>query len=245
VLQIFICEDSPIQRGKLENTIRNYIVIEDLEIELAVSTDDPQDILTYLEKYPETTGLYFLDIDLQREMTGIALASKIREIDLAGKIVFITAHGELMYLTFFHQIEALDYIVKSPDFSDIKRRVITCIRVAYKRHISEKTQTDHFFKMKVGSKTRMIPFSEIMFFTTSAKPHKLVLHLKSSQLGFMSSMKEIEEYSPKFVRIHTSYIVNTTNIATIDRKGRAAIMKNGEKCLISVRGLKELDKVLV
>jgi len=244
VLHIFICEDSQAQREKLEKTIKNYILIEDLDIELALSTDNPQDILDYLGKHPETIGLYFLDIDLQREMTGIVLASKIREIDLSGKIVFITAHGELMYLTFFHQLEALDYIVKSQDFADIKRRVITCIRVGYKRYVSEKNHTENFFKMKIGSKTRMIPFSDIMFFTTSTKPHKLVLHLKSSQLGFMSSMKEIEEYSSEFVRIHTSYIVNIANIAMVDRGGRALIMKNGEKCLISVRGLKELDKVL-
>jgi len=242
MLHVFICKDDQEQRERLEEVINNYIFIEELAMKVILSTGNPQNILDYLEAHPETVGLYFLDIELQHEMTGIMLGRKIRERDFSGKIVFITIHGELMYLTFFYQLEAMDYIVKGQDFEDIKRRVLSCIQTAYRRCLTERKSLERFFKVKIGSTTKMLSFDEIMFFTTSNKPHKLTLHLRNSQLGFVSSMKEIEDYSHEFVRIHTSYIVNANNIDTIDRHKRELVMKNGEKCLISVRGLKELDK---
>jgi len=242
MLHIFICESNQKQRDILEATIKNYIFIEELEMQVTRSTDNPQDILDYLQEHPETVGLYFLDTDLQHEMTGIMLASKIREQDFSGKIVFITNQGELIYLTFYYQLEAMDYILKSQDFADIRNRVLFCIQTAYRRCLIEKKNLAQFFKMKIGSTTKMLSLDEIMFFTTSSTPHKLILHLQNGQLGFLSSMKEIEDYSREFVRVHTSYIVNATNIDVVDRKKREIIMKNGEKCLVSVRGLKELDK---
>jgi two-component system response regulator AgrA len=244
MLHIFICEDNERQREDLERMVKNYILIEDLDIKFAMSTNDPQVILNYLNENPEVIGLYFLDIDLQHKMTGFVLGTKIRERDVFGRIVFITTHGELMYLTFIHQIEAMDYIIKGQEFNDIATRVGQCIKVAYQRYLNEKKSSTQFFKVTVANKTRVFPFSDIMFFTTSVKPHKLSLHLENSHVGFVSSMKEVEGYSPLFVRIHNSFIVNIENIKTIDRANRELEMINGEKCLISVRGLKELEKGL-
>lgn len=85
--------------------------------------------------------------------------------------------------------------------------------------------------------------NDIMFFTPSS-PHKLTLHFKNGQLDFRGSMKERVDSNPAFVRIHTSYIINIANIKSMNRVNRELEMDNGEKCLISTRGLKELDKAL-
>ena len=226
MLRVFICEDNLKQREDLEKMVENYIFIEELDMELTLSTANPHDILDYLEENSETIGLYFLDVDLQCEMTGITLGKRIREIDVSGKIVFITTHGEMAFLTFTHQIEAMDYIIKDQNFGDIlSNRVCSCIQVAHKRYLVEKSSLERFFKVKVGSKSKMIPFDDIMFFTTSGTPHKLTLHLENGQLGFMGTMKEIEDYHPNFVRVHTSYIANIANIETIDPVKREMEMK--------------------
>lgn len=127
MVDIFICEDDPQQRESLEKLIENYVLIEDLDMKLTLSTAEPQAILNHLHENPKTVGLYFLDIDLQKEMTGIALGKEIRNHDVSGKIVFITTHGELMSLTFTYLIEAMDYIVKGTAFEDIKRKVTQCL----------------------------------------------------------------------------------------------------------------------
>ena len=44
----------------------------------------------------------------------------------------------------------------------------------------------------------------------------------------------------RFIRCHTSFIVNKDKIKEIDKKNRIAYMINGEECLISTRGIKNL-----
>lgn len=107
MLSVFICEDDPKQRERLEKVVTDYIMIEALDMELTLSADNPIEVLNYLEEHPKTTGLYFLDVDLKHEMSGIALASEIRERDDSGKIVSVTTHGELSYLTFIYKVEAI------------------------------------------------------------------------------------------------------------------------------------------
>ena len=67
-----------------------------------------------LEKIKETgeVGIYFLDIDLKTDMTGLTLAQEIRKYDPRGFIIFITTHSEMSYMTFIYKLEALDFILK-------------------------------------------------------------------------------------------------------------------------------------
>ena len=58
MLRIFICEDDTIQRKKLERIIQRYILIEELDMQLQLSTADPFEILTYLNEHPQTAGVF-------------------------------------------------------------------------------------------------------------------------------------------------------------------------------------------
>jgi len=245
MLEIFICEDDQRQRTELEKIIEKYIFMEDLEMKLALSTKNPQEILDYLKANPKTIGLYFLDIDLGCEITGIDLAIEIRKLDVSGKIVFITTHGEMMHLTFFHHIEAMDYILKGQAFEDAKGRVISCLKNAYQRYVEEQALPNKgsLFKVKIAGKTHIHRLEDVMFFTSVAS-HKLALHLRESKIEFSGSMKEIENYSTHFARVHTSFTVNVLNIKQIDKKNREIEMVNGEKCFASVRGMQLLKRVM-
>ena len=54
-------------------------------------------------------------------------------------------------------------------------------------------------------------------------------------------MKEVKNsLDERFIRCHTSFIVNKDKIKEIDKKNRIAYMINGEECLISTRGIKNL-----
>lgn len=237
MLSVFVCEDDKTQRERLERYIKNYIMIEDYDMQLVLSVDNPEDILEYLEKHPGITGLYFLDIDLKHEMTGIRLATEIREVDDLGKIVFVTTHGELSYLTFIHKVEAMDYIIKGVP-EEVMVRVQECIRVAHKRHLNDQSNEKKVFKVKLGSKIRAISYSEIMFFESSTVPHKIILHMRDGQLEFYQSIRELENIAENFYRCHKSFVVNKEKIKNIDKKKREIEMENGEICLVSVRGIR-------
>lgn len=239
MLAVFICEDDQAQRERLEMYVKNYMMIEDYDMTLALATENPEVILEYLKENPGTTGLYFLDVDLQHEMSGINLAAEIREMDDLGKIVFVTTHGELSYLTFTYKIEAMDYIIKDQS-EDIQSRVQACMRIAHKRYLNDRNPEKKIFNVKVGDKIRAIDYSDIMFFESSTVPHKLLLHMENSQLEFYGSIKEVENIDDCFYRCHKSFVINRNNIKSIDKKNREVEMVNEEICLVSVRCMKGL-----
>ncbi|KUP22735.1 LytTR family DNA-binding domain-containing protein [Paenibacillus sp. DMB5] len=241
MLEIFVCEDDPEQRKRLNSYIENYIMMENLDMKLVISTGRSKDILDYLQNN-RVTGLYFLDVDLQEEKSGIALGAEIRQYDSLGAIVFVTTHSELTYLTFTYKVEAMDYITKDK-FTDIRQRVIECIDTANTRYLQNKYNNIKKFQTKSGDKMISVDYNDILFFETSPQLHKIILHAKNRQVEFYGKLKDILEMDSRFYRCHNSFVVNKDNIAEVDTKNREIRMINGEICYASSRflgGLKDI-----
>ena len=87
MLDIFVCEDNAVQRQTIVQTIQNAVLIEELDMRIVLDTEDPHVLLEEL-KSSQNTGIYFLDIDLGRNMNGMKLARQIRLFDPRGFIIF-------------------------------------------------------------------------------------------------------------------------------------------------------------
>lgn len=239
MLKTFICEDNQNQREKLTKIIENIILIENYDIDLALSTSDPYELIDNI-KGASNTGIYFLDVDLHSDINGIQLAEKIRKYDPRGFIIFITTHAEMSYLTFIYKVEAMDYIIKD-NYNNIKQRISECINNAHNKYKSKSSELQKIFSIKVEDKIINIEYDEILFFETSSTIHKVVLHSLNRQVEFYSKMKEVENsLDERFIRCHNSFIINKDKIKEVDKKNRIAYMINGEKCFISTRGIKNL-----
>lgn len=239
MLAIIICEDDWKQRQKLEQYVKNYIMIESLDMELAFSTGNPTEVLEYVKSNPKLIGLYFFDVDLQHEMSGLTLAAEIRKYDDMGKIVFVTTHGELSYLTFTYKVEAMDYIIKDTQ-ENIQAKVCECIRVAHERTLNDRSGKKRLFKFKVGDTIRSIDVNEIIFFESSIASHKVSMHLENGEEEFYGALKDIEDQYEEFYRCHKSFLINKNHISEVQKKERIVEMSNGETCLVSVRAMKNL-----
>ena len=248
MLRVFICDDDPRQRELIETTIKKHICIENLEIGIALTADNPNMLLDYLDKHPNDPklndcGLYFLDVDLNDEMNGIQLAAKIREREVFAHIVFITTHAELSYLTFRYKIGALDYIIKDRQ-QEVSHHIKECVDTAYKYYLSASITSHNTskgnFPLRLGDTIEMIPLDEIMFFEAhTIMSRKLILHMRNRQIEFPGNLKKIAEALPDFYFCHKSYLVNMDNIKHADIRQGIVEMVNGEKVLISKRKAKE------
>lgn len=241
MIEIFICEDDEKQLERNIDYINSYILMEQLDMKITLATHDPDVLINYLKKN-KVQGLYFLDVNLQHEMSGIVLGAEIRKYDPSGSIVFITTHAELTYLTFMYKVEALDYIVKD-DFTDLKQRIIDCIVTVNERHLSKNSKKDEMFQVKMGDKVISVEFQNILFFETSSILHKIVMHTLTRSVEFYGRIKDIPNSHPSFYRCHNSIVVNIDNIENINKKTRNITMKNGATCYASVRHLKGLMNV--
>ncbi len=241
MLNVIICEDDENQRKRIAKFIEDSIMIENLDMKIALSTENPMEIIEYLNKN-EISGLYFLDVDLQSDINGIKLAEAIREYDPRGFIVFVTTHAEMSYLTFMYKVEAMDYIIKDNN-ETIKERIHQCILNAHKKYSSKTTEMQKKFTFKAEDKVINIEYNKILFFETSNIIHKIIIHAVDRQIEFYSKMKDIEKkLDNRFYRCHRSFLVNKDNIKEIDTNNRIIYMINDEECLAATRLLNGLLK---
>lgn len=238
-LKIYICEDNKEQRERFYKIIKDIIVIKNYDMEIGLVSSSPQELLKKIEE-DKSIGIYFLDVDLKNEINGIKLAEKIREFDKNGFIIFITTHSEMSYLTFLYKVEALDYILKD-NYNNINERIGQCLDIINNKY-TVNPENEKGYSIKVDDRIINVNIDDILFFETSPSIHRVILHCKNMQVEFYEKMKNIEKEfeSEGFCRCHTSFIVNIKNIKEIDKKNRVIVMKNGETCLVSIRGLKKI-----
>ena len=244
-MSILLCEDDPIQREHMEKIITDHIALKKHDMELVLSTGNPDKLLDFLDQHRESYRLYILDIDLDHEINGIALAKEIRERDLFGIIVFVTTHAELLHVTFRSRIEAMDYILKDHP-ENMKREICECIELAYKRYRDAQPEQKYFL-VKTTMGIQRIPLNTIVYIEANhAVSHKLVLHTYNGRVEFRGTLKDAEAISPDFFRCNKSYVVNIKNIMRVRRvyKVGEAEMKNGEIVPVGEPKIATLIKIM-
>ncbi|KPG72020.1 histidine kinase [Enterococcus sp. RIT-PI-f] len=243
MLSVYICEDNRKQREKIEQIVKKFIMIEALDMKLTLSSDDPKEILDYVQQHPENVGLYFLDIDLGHEMNGMMLASELRELDDLGKIVFVTTHTEMSFLTFTYKIEAMDFIMKDQN-DQLQEKVQSCIKTAYQRYVNDRSGKKKLFQVKIGDTQQSLSIDEIIAFEASTSAHRIIVYTENSEIEFYDTMKNVEKKLPNFYRSHKSYLININHVSCLKKHERVVEMSNGMECFVSVRALSKLVNIL-
>lgn len=239
MLDIFVCEDNAAQRRSIVQTIQNTVLIEELDMQLVLDTENPYVLLNKV-KTNQNTGVYFLDIELDSDMNGMKLAQQIRLFDPRGFIIFITAHSELSYMTFQYKVEAMDFVLKDCP-AEAKVKIRECMLNAMERYTLQTNKTHKVYTVDIGGRKISIDYDDILFFETSGNAHKVILHGKDRQIEFPGAIKELAKtLDGDFVRCHRSFLINKKNIKEADTKNRMIYFTNGETCLISTRMMKGL-----
>ena len=239
MLNIFVCEDNDVQRRNVVKIIQNTVLMEELDMQLALDAKDPYMLLEKV-KTSQDTGIYFLDIDLGSSMNGMKLAQQIRMLDPRGFIIFITAHSELSFMTFQYRVEAMDFVLKDNP-AEAKVKIRECLLNAMERHTLQTNKTHKVYTLEAGGRKISVDYEDILFFETSSNIHKVILHAKDRQIEFPSTLKELTGvFDSNFVRCHRAFLVNKNNIKEVDTKNRIIHFANGETCLMSTRMMKGL-----
>lgn len=240
MIPIYICEDEPKQLELISSVIQNRIIIENLDCYIHLTTSNSLDLLKTVQMRKSSFGIYILDIELKdSELNGIELGKKIRDLDSLGKIIYVTSHTDLSLAILKSNIEPTDYIIKEDilHLKDDIERILSKLFEDLQLAPLEK----ELFKIEFSGEIKFLSVKDIQYFSTCPEtPHKLVVHLPNAQLQFYNKIKEIEKRNHHFVRCHKSYVINTQNIRTINKKTREVTLVNGETISVSIRGLKKL-----
>ncbi|MCI9634035.1 MAG: response regulator transcription factor [Ruminococcus sp.] len=243
MVDIYICEDNQKQLNLFKKYISNTIVIENMDMKIALATSDPHELFRKISA-AENTGLFFLDIDLKSDINGLELAQRIRRIQPRCFIIFITSHSEMSFLTFQYKVEALDFIIKDTP-EHIKSKIHECLLDVEHKYTSMNNAVNRTFVIRQNDRSITIDYADIICFETSSNIHKILLHAKKRVIEFTGQLKEIEEQlDGRFYRCHRSYIINVDHISEVDFTKLVVYMNNGESCPVSVRLKKGLKKIM-
>lgn len=233
MLPIYLCEDDEPIREAERLWLEKQIMIEDYDMEIALCTGNPEEILDALSANPRQ-GIYFLDVELKgASMDGFRLGQKIRQTDARGFLIYVTAFPDLAFETFRYHLEALDYICKQ-DPEQMYAGLSRCLKSIFERVGREQGHQQEYFTVRTLDVIRHIPLDEILYFTTAGRTHRIELHAARERLDFIGSMQELEEsLGAHFIRVHRAFLVRIDQIAQVDRKTHEIILKNGERCPFS------------
>ncbi|VDG33616.1 DNA-binding response regulator [Lactobacillus pentosus] [Lactiplantibacillus mudanjiangensis] len=241
MIDIYLCEDEPQQLANLNQMITNYVMIEQLDMQVVKASTTPEPLLQLPADHHYR--LYFLDIELRATMTGIELAQHIRQADADCKIVFVTTHAELALETLRYQVEPLAFILKDGADS-IQTQVIAALKLAQQRWQQAQPSHDDYLTFKTGDQVRFVRVTEILYFETAVASHKLVVHLANSHFEIYQTIKQAMSQSTTFYRCHQSIVVNWQQVRAVDQRQQLVTLATGEQVPCSLMGGRGLVKKL-
>lgn len=235
MIKFVICEDS----NEALETASKYVVkaLMNYDIEYKILKFNE-----YNNKFKKVMNddtdikIYILDIELPT-ISGLEIASEIREIDNESIIIFVTAHSECKNDIFYSRLGAIDFISKYNRYKERLAETITYV-------------IDNMYKNKVLSFTynhvqTKLRYKEINFIEKATSQNKCIIHEVSGDQKFVTTsiVKLKGKLKPMFYQTHKSCLVNLDNVREVDYSTSTIYFKNGEKTnLISPASRKGLKK---
>lgn len=243
MLKVYIIEDDNNQRERLTNYIGEKIKQNNLQLEIALSTDNIKELICKLEGNG-IRGIYFIDIDLGQDINGLELAEFIRKYDPNGYIIFVTSYSELNRLTFKYKVDAMDFIVKD-DFQEMAMMVEACLIKADELEKRSSEIAKDMYILNMGEKSIEYEKKNIVFFKANSSSKKMILHGVNRQIEFNGNIKDIEKMvGDNFFMVNRTSLINLDKAETISENGNYILMKNGETCKIGIGKKSKLLKLI-
>lgn len=158
-------------------------------------------------KLDESIDLIFLDIEMP-QMTGIDF---LNSLDNPIQVIIISSKEKYALNAFDYDVT--DYLLKPITYSRFYKAIDKALNRYKKEKLSIDSKNEIFIKR--GSSLVRIKFDEILWI--EALENYVIMNTLSEKLTIHFTMKAIEKKLPskQFLRIHRSFIVNTSKISVI------------------------------
>lgn len=237
MIKFVICEDK-IEELELANkyvvkSMMNY----DVEYKISKFTRYTKELKKIIEDDTDIK-VYILDIELP-SVSGLEIASEIREIDDESVIIFVTSHSESKNDIFYSRLGAVDFISKYHRYEERLAETIVYVM-------------DRLYKNKVLTFTynyvqTRLRYREINYIEKVPSQNKCIIHeVNGGQKSIATSITKLKsKMKPLFFQSHKSCLINISNVSEVDYSKSIIYFKNGETTnLIAPSARKELKKIV-
>lgn len=245
VLKIIIVEDDESWMNRIGQFINKYLKFEELDAKLVLASSNPSEITNYVSRYPDDAYLFFVDIKLSHNLSGITLASNLRKKLVIANFVFMTCYDEYFIDVVRQKILPIDYIIKGLDFNKIehliRNNIIYCLSTA---PIPVKDSVNDYFTFTRRNNFISIKYDDIYFFKINHNK-KITVYAHNKTETFSGRLKEIENLDKNFLfRCHRGYIANIKNVQSFDIADGKIFFDSSKSiyCPVSVRKIVSLKR---
>lgn len=215
-MRCVIIDDEPLAVDVIEDYINQVGGIE-----IVAKCNNPLDAITILNK--NQVDLIFLDIEMPN-LSGIDL---VKTLDNIPQFIFTTAYPQYALEGF--NLNATDYLVKPIPFYRFLKAITrakekfelenkTIEKIGNNTHIYD-TPNNSFIFVKSEYDNLKINTNEIIYIQGLKDYIKLHIINSDKSILTLSSFKDIQDKLPsnQFIRVHRSYIVNTSFIRSVQK----------------------------
>lgn len=212
MLEIYILESEPNHLKFLEETIKELIVNDELDMRIKCYTSNAERFKLET-KNSFLKGVYFIDADLiTKESIELMKGSNFNRFT-----VFMSLDSDKYSLTMEYIYGVLGYIINSL-CPNLNERIKYLLLLAQKRIKDEKLSMNQPPKPKIAQVWHGIDIKDIILFKMNElNEHKVNLYTQNKIIDFYGSLSEIEKaLDDRFVRINRRTIVNAQLISKYD-----------------------------
>lgn len=228
-MNIVLLDDNEVHNKQLKTSLLNILDRNHIGGRIALEATTFQQVLDYAKSNPPLT-VYFLDIRLEQEQTGLDICKQLRRDTVRDRFVFVSAYPH--YALDCLKVHAYDLLLKPVDLQALN----DCVLSLYKEIAGDISTA---FEIQIGSRTIRVPISQIHY--VEACGRNVCVHSSQGNYTYASSLLKAESLLSgyAFVRIHRKYLVNKAYVQEWDSTADEVLIC-GERLPVSRRMLKNL-----
>lgn len=237
MIKFIICEDKKESLDIASKAVTKAMMNYDIEYKVLKFTKYDEKLKEEI-KDNKNTKIFILDIELPI-VSGLEIASEVRETEDDSVIIFVTAHPECKNDIFYSRLEAIDYISK---YYRYEERIEETIKYVIDRRYRNET-----YSYTYNHVHNKILYKEINYIEKEPLHNRCIIHLtnKEEKLVAKTILNLKKELGTMFFQSHKSCLINKDNIKRIDYANYTIYFKNGDKTnLLSFESRKELRKIV-
>ena len=235
MLRFIICEDNKDFLDRITSIINKVMMPYNFEYKINKFTKYEKGIQEIINKENEQK-IYVLDIELE-EISGLEIASEIREVDRESTIIFVTCHNECRNDIFYSRLLALDYIPKDKLWANRFEETID--------YVIKDLNKKQVLMFDFGHNTYRIPYENILYIEKVQDNQKCIIYTEDGEKYEIGTtiIDLANKLGQGFFQSHKSCIVNLSKIAKVDYNDNIITFKNGTSAyLLSNRKKKQMRK---
>jgi len=222
-LSVLIVEDEKLQAKKLA------FLIEEMGYELReVAASASEAFLLYKATNPDVV---LIDIKLEGPSDGISLAARINEDD-SVPIIYITSYSDSATLKRAAETAHYAFLVKPINISTlqaaIELSIIKCNLPEQSASPGDRNEwgndimINNCLFVKVGDYLKKIEVNDLIYLQASSNNY-IDVYTKENKYTVRTSLQDVEAKLPEahFIRVHRSYIINTSHMDNINEKANS------------------------